>query len=426
MRIRNVFIGHAEVLRSARSSRIRNCFRVAALRIIFFALSLPSFGIGCSSVSDPSVQTGSLVLTNGTLIDGTGAAPVPDAVVVIEDGRVTAVGPAGEVSVPGWLRTVNVNRATILPGFINAHVHEAFDRENLQAWAQAGITTVRDLCGPSNFSFRDQVNTDPLCARLVAAGPMVSVPNGYPLVPWGSRNMLAITSADDARYKVAQLLMSGADIIKIAVESGQSFNMPIPTLSLEEASAIVETAHQHGTVVSAHVLVSKDLRQAVEAGADDIAHMVVDNLPDSLIDAMVQKGTYWVPTIELWKNVGQGLGEAAISNLRRFVAAGGKVVLGTDYAGYDAPFQLGMPIHEIEWMQEAGMTQMEIIVAATKHAAHACNRDQDLGTLETGKIADILVVEGDPLQDLHVLEEVRLVLRSGVVVWSDVHHGAAK
>jgi len=230
--------------------------------------------------------------------------------------------------------------------------------------------------------------------------------------------MLAVTSADDAREKVDQLLTSGADIIKIAIESGQSFNMQIPTLSPVEASAIVETAHQHGTVVSAHLLVSKDLNEAVEARADDIGHMVVDNLPDSLIGAMVRNGTYWVPTIELWKNVGQGLGEVAINNLRRFVAAGGQVVLGTDYAGYNKPFQLGMPMHEIEWMQEAGMTQMEIIIAATKHAAHVCNRDRDLGTLETGKIADVLVVNGDPLQDLHALEQVRLVLRNGVVIRS--------
>ncbi len=414
---------------SLNSPHPRNEIEASLVRVIlsiFLLFALSVMSAGCSSQTGPSVQNGSVVLTNGLLIDGTGAAPVQQAVVVIENGRITAVGSAGTVAVPAGLPILNVRGATILPGFINAHVHDAFDREHLRAWAQGGVTAVRDLCGPSDFSFRDEVNADPFCSRLIAAGPMVSVLNGYPLVPWGSRYMLAVVSPDDARDKVAQLLTAGADIIKIPVESGQSFNMTIPTLSLEEASAIVEAAHQHGTVVSAHVLVSKDLRQAVEAGADDIAHMVVDTLPDSLIQAMVRNGTYWVPTIELWKNVGQGLGEAAIGNLQRFVAAGGRVVLGTDYAGYNAPFQLGMPMHEIEWMQEAGMSPMEIIVAGTRNAAHACNRDGDLGTLEKGKIADLVVVEGDPLQDLHALEEVRLVLRNGVVIRSDVPFGAAK
>ena len=399
----------------------------SSLRVSRFSLVLTSclcFFIAllvacCTSGTGPSAQSGSLVLVNGMLIDGTGSAPTRNAVLVIEEGRITAVGASGTVSVPGWLRTIDVHGATILPGFVNAHVHDAFDKENLQAWAQDGVTTVRSLGGPSDFRFCDEVEADPFSARLVAAGPMISVPNGYPLVPWGSRYMLAVAFANDAREKVNQLLTSGADIIKIALESGQSFNMQIPTLSLEEASAVVETAHEHGTVVSAHVLVAKDLQRAAQAGVDDMAHMVVDNLPDTLIHAMVRNGTYWVPTIELWKNVGEELGEAAISNLRRFVTAGGKVVLGTDYAGYDRPFQLGMPMREISWMQEAGMKPMEIIVAATKHAAQVCNRGRDLGTLQAGRIADVLVVNGDPLRDLNSLEQVRLVLRNGVVIRSN-------
>lgn len=367
---------------------------------------------GCSKGTEPTIAQ-DFVLTNGVLIDGTGAPSRSGAVLVVRDGRISALGRQGEIEIPGGLPSFDLGGRTILPGFINAHVHEGFNEEHLRAWASAGVTSVRDLCGPSSFSLRDQYALDLNLARLIAAGPMVSVPGGYPAVPWGSSNMLPVNSPEDARTKVRELLQSGADLVKIAIESGSSFSMQIPTLSSEEAAAIVQTAHGHATRVSAHVLVARDLRDALAAGVDDIAHMVVDDLPDSLIHKMVTEDAYWVPTIELWKNVDQGLGNLAIGNLRRFVVAGGKVALGTDYAGYDRPFQLGMPIKEMEWMLEAGMTPMQVFVAGTKNAAHVCNREQDLGTLEVGKIADLLVVTGDPLQDIGALSNVYMVFHNG-------------
>ena len=104
----------------------------------------------------------------------------------------------------------------------------------------------------------------------------------------------------------------------------------------------------------------------------------------------------------------------AIKNLALFVKAGGEIVLGTDYAGArQVNFDLGMPIHEIEWMQEAGMTPMQIIVAATLNGARSCDMESALGTLEAGKLADVLVVDGDPLVDVHALTKVRMVLREG-------------
>jgi imidazolonepropionase-like amidohydrolase len=152
---------------------------------------------------------------------------------------------------------------------------------------------------------------------------------------------------------------------------------------------------------------------------DDIAHMVTNWIFDDLVARMVESDTTWVPTLELWQGVSRnysvGYGRITIDNLSRFVEAGGKVALGTDYAGApNIDFDLGMPIHEIEWMQEAGMTPMQIIVAATKHAAHVCNLDQEIGTLEPDKAADILVVDGDPLDDIHALTKTKLVFREGV------------
>jgi imidazolonepropionase-like amidohydrolase len=228
---------------------------------------------------------------------------------------------------------------------------------------------------------------------------------------------LTVTSPEDARDKVARLLDDGADLIKIALESGAIFGQSMPMLSPKEAAAIVQVAHECGTVVSAHVSISPDLELALDAGVDDIAHMVTDRAPDELIQRMVESDVYWVPTLELWKGVGHGLDTRVIDNLRRFAEAGGKVALGTDYAGApDVDFDLGMPIDEIGWMQEAGMTPLEIIVAATRNGAHVCNLEDELGALEVGKLADVLVVNGDPLEDLGTLTNIRMVLRSGVVI----------
>ena len=99
--------------------------------------------------------------------------------------------------------------------------------------------------------------------------------------------------------------------------------------------------------------------------------------------------------------------------------AGGRVALGTDYAGYRSEFDLGMPIREIGWMHDAGMTPLQIIVAATRYAAYVCNLEDELGTLEEGKIADVLVVNGDPLQDLGALQDIRMVLHNGIIIRGD-------
>ena len=359
-----------------------------------------------------------LALVNGMLIDGTGAAPIPDAALVIRAGRIAAVGPRAEVALPPDARIIDVQGATILPGFINAHVHRGYHGHNLEAWAQAGVTTVRDLgASPSSdrFSQRDALLKEDRYARLIAAGPIVTVPNGYPMVPWGLEG-LAVTSPEDAALKVNRLLDEGADVVKIALDSGGSFGIEIPVLSAEEAATIVRVAHERGTLVSAHVLSSEDLERALDAGVDDIAHMVSNDLPDHLIEKMLKADVYWVPTLELWKRVGHGNDQRAIANLRRFVAAGGKVALGTDYAGYDAVFDLGMPITEMELMQEAGMTPMQIIVAGARHAAYVCNRENELGALAVRRAADVLVVNGELLEDIHALTQVRLVVHNGQVI----------
>jgi imidazolonepropionase-like amidohydrolase len=377
--------------------------------------------VGCCPAASANVA-----LTNGTLIDGTGSDPVVDGVVVVQDGRIAAVGPRAQADIPAGARVIDVDGATILPGFINAHVHAAYDEDVLKAWARGGMTTVRDMgahgpYSPELFDFRDEVNGKLDCSRLVAVGSFVNVEGGYPIVYWGG-NAVTVESPEDSRRVVHRLIDDGADVIKTAIESGFSFGQSgWPLLSPEEAATIVEAAHERSTPVSVHVTNSRDLERALDAGMDDIAHMVTDWVPDELIARMVESDTYWVPTLELWQGVSRNYslnyGTMTISNLGRFVEAGGKVVLGTDYAGApNIDFDLGMTIHEIEWMQEAGMATIDNNVAATKHAAHVCNLDHEIGTLEAGKAADILVVDGDPLEDIHALTETKMVLREGVSV----------
>ncbi len=371
----------------------------------------------CGCATAPHTGQETLALVNGTLIDGTGAAAVQKAVVVVEGERIRAAGARTVVPVPTRARILDLQGATILPGLINAHVHSGFNEENLRAWALAGVTTVRDLGGPRDFATRDALSRPAGNARLLAAGPLLTVPSGYPMVPFGFRMVLPVTSPADAREKAGALLDEGADLLKVALESGAVFGMRLPILSPEETAAMVAVAHGRGARVSAHVTASDDLRRALDAGVDDIAHMVVaDPVPDDLIARMVRQHVTWVPTLELWRCVGRGFDQAAIDNLRRFVRAGGTVALGTDYNGYTCRFDLGTPVRELEAMEAAGMTAAQIVVAGTRNGARVCNRERDIGTLEAGKIADVLVVDGEPLADVDALANVRLVLKGGAVI----------
>ncbi len=193
-----------------------------------------------------------------------------------------------------------------------------------------------------------------------------------------------------------------------------------PMLSLDEIKIIVQTAHRSNKQVSAHISRSKHLDIAIKCEVDDVAHMVVDYLPDSLITLMIEKNLYWVPTLELWKGVSERYNlnwiTTAKNNLKRFVKAGGKVSLGTDYDGYVTSFNLGMPITEIRLMKESGMTPMQIIIAGTRNAARVCNLENELGTIEPGKIADIIIVGNNPLDDLETLLNVQMVIHNGEII----------
>ena len=386
--------------------------------LIILCISLSIIISACANPTPTSIPTqATLVLTNGRLIDGSGADPIPNATLVIGGDRILAVGPASRVEIPSGVEVIDLGGATILPGFINAHVHDAYDESRLEAWAKAGVTTVRDegIISGSNqlthlIALRDQLATSPQYARLVSTGYMLSVPGGY--------GQLDVTSADDAREQVNMELDAGVNVIKLAMESGYAGVTNLPNFSAEELSAIVEAVHTRGRLVTAHITEVKFLEPLLEAGVDDLAHIPNDFVQESLIKQLVKQDVYVVPTLTVFEAYG-GL-KGSSYNLGKFVKAGAKIALGNDYTfvpqnSFDH-FDLGMPMHEITRMSEAGMTSMQIIVAATLNAAHVCGLEAELGTLDVGKLADILIVNGDPLNDLSALTQVKMVIHSGEII----------
>ncbi len=369
-----------------------------------------------SCTPQPATPTEPVIaLTQVRLIDGTGAAPLADAVVLVSGERILAAGAADQVKIPAGAQVIDLQGATLLPGLINAHVHYGFDEEKLTAWAQAGVTTVRDMGNSgntasmkANYDHKAKINTQPQLARLVASTPIISPPQGYGQLP--------VTSAQDAVEKVNAALDLGADLVKIAFEDYRPPSTRWPLLPLDQAQAIVEAGHQRGVRTSVHITWAKFAQTSLDAGVDEIAHMPMDTLDDAVIAQAVEQGVMWIPTLELWDRVGQGTLPGAIENTRRFVAAGGQVALGTDYNGYPGTFDLGLPLTELQHMQEAELTPLEVITAATRNGAVACGLGDVLGTVEAGKIADLLAVDGDPSEDLTALQNVRLVMHDGVII----------
>ncbi|HSB67553.1 MAG TPA: amidohydrolase family protein [Anaerolineales bacterium] len=365
----------------------------------------------------PTLSQASLVLTHGTLIDGTGAPPVKDATLVVGNGHILAVGPASQVYLPSDVRVIDLSGAYILPGFINAHVHDAYDEGRLETWAQAGVTTVRDesiintsITITEALSLRDQLAISPRYARLVTAGYMITVPGGY--------GMLEVSSPEEARQEVNLELEKGVDQIKLALESGYAGVTNLPLLTTDELAAIVEAAHAHGSQVTAHITESRYLPLLLEAGVDDLAHVPAGIITKAQMQELIDKNIYVVPTLTVFEAYG-GL-QVATSTLANLVNAGVSIAMGNDYTlvpqnNFDH-FELGMPMHELIRMNEAGMTLMQIVVASTNNAAHVCGLDNELGTLEVGKIADILVLRADPLQDLSALTQVKMVIHSGEII----------
>ena len=368
---------------------------------------------GCSAQIKEN-GSGAVYLTNCRVIDGTGMPPVDNATIAIKGDVIAAVGANGYITLPEDAKVIDLKGATVMPGFINAHVHQAYDEKNLENWLMCGVTTVRDesplALSNSNFlDKRDSLNKDPAHSRVVSATPILAPEGGY--------GQDFFTSAETASKRVSQYITQGVNIIKFSIEDDlQGSTWKLPTN--EEVKAIVDTTHAKGYKVSVHISHERNLKTAIDAGVDDIAHMVVEPISRETAEQIVQKGIYWAPTLELWNYVSRDYNltwkDVAIRNLSTFYKAGGKIALGTDFAGYTNTFEY-FPDAEIKLMKQAGMTPMDIIVATTKNAAHVCGLDNILGTVEAGKAADLLVVIGDPLAENPNLS-LRMVVHGGKIV----------
>jgi imidazolonepropionase-like amidohydrolase len=374
-----------------------------------------------------------LVLTGGTLIDGNGGDPVNQAAVVIQGSRIVYAGPASSVEIPAGAQVIEIDGHSVLPGFFNTHVHEvsftngapgdSIEVSRLAAWAWEGVTTIRDVTSPMSrlqqYRRAYWAHKDPRLARLLISGPCFEVPGGRA----ESYNRLIITSVDDARQKTEQLIDAGADLVKLYFEDGSIFNEEWNVMSTDEARAIVGVAHGRGKLATVHVQEAYLVEQALDAGVDDICHSQVDGpVPDHLIRRMAEQGVYLVPTLEM-SNTYRPYLMVSLANLRRMVEAGVQIAIGTDYSfTFPIEFELGMPLREMLLMQQGGMTPMQIIVAGTRNSANVCGLESELGTIERGKTADLIVVEGDPLEDLSVLKHnLKMVIHYGEIIRNELN-----
>lgn len=382
-----------------------------------------------------TMRNETLLLTNGTLIDGTGRQPIKNAVIEVVNGRFGTITQYRDNQTKNEkVKEIDLNGLVILPGFIHTHAHTSFKfmqneplhgyhEEYLAACLKEGITTIRDEGMTTDATIDDVIaHTNGLDStsfpRIITSGKVFTAPGGY-----GGQEPIGVGSAEEARLKVREVLEKGVHFIKTALEDGYDpSTFGLPKLNQEILEIICQEAKKMGTYVSAHVTNAKNLQILVDSGINDAAHMIYDHLDDDLIRQMVEKNVRIVPTLTVLKmfqdKFGAPLLTQGLDNVRRFVQAGGEIGLGDDFIEEERPwYRLGMPWEEISLLGEAGLTPMQIIVAATSVGSKICNLSNEIGTIETAKKADLFVIEGDPLANIDNLRRVKLVMKEGEIMF---------
>lgn len=402
----------------------------------------------------------------GTLIDGTGGAPVKNAVILVQGDRITAVGT--NVPVPAGATVVDLSGATVLPGFIDAHVHLAFrtigdgdwqhagltemssqlallGAAHAQQTLEAGFTTVR-VVGTAHFgdiALRNAINAGWIPGpRIVAAGISFGIRGGHcdetnglqpdALDHEGGIEVGVADGIEEVRNAVRYMVKYGADVIKICATGGVlslTDSAGVQQYTEDEMRAIVETATQLDRRVAAHAHGTAGIKAAVRAGVTSIEHGSI--LDAEAVALMKQHGTWLVPTllagftVESLATAGRlpapiaakalAIAPRMHNSFKLAVDAGVKIALGTD-AGV---MKHGTNAREFTLMVRWGMTPMQAIVAGTSNGATLLGLERDVGTVAVGKRADIVAVTGDPLQNIQVLEHVDFVMKDGKVFKRD-------
>jgi imidazolonepropionase-like amidohydrolase len=409
------------------------------LALLLVALSATACGRQASPADGP-VDSDQIIITNGTVLDGRGSEPLPDGVVVVTGGRITFVGKAADYPVPSDAQVIDALGGTILPGIVDAHVHSASDPSVRREFLMDGVTTVCDLGSPLEDMARfaeDHLEQAP-AARGLKAGPILTAPGGLPGAVLERSLNYEVGTAEEAGAAVEDLSGRGADVIKVYVQE-ESGGTPYPMLGEDELTAIVEEAHKRGLPVRAHVTYAFLLDDAIRAGVDAIDHVPVNvtqtgsPIPESQLPAyfednfgrMIEAGIVLVPTLDrpygqVYRSVDPIPGQReAVEKILELVGwfhrLGGVVGLGTDWnVGTGTP--AGMPVDEMEMLLAAGLSPMDVIEAGTRVSAYVSGRGDELGTLEPGMLADVIVVDGDPLEDLpQAMSDVVLVIKNGEI-----------
>jgi imidazolonepropionase-like amidohydrolase len=390
-------------------------------------------------------------LVGGVLIDGNGGPARPESTVVIEGSTILEVSQQREFG--SEVQVVDLGGRAVMPGLIDCHIHFAHWGMNLIAHQgkslmllaaetvaalrttlEAGCTTARDL-GGLDAGFREAV------ARGLIAGPrlqcslvVVSPTNGIvdpttaqglpsPAVPGMPRS--ECNGPHEARARVREVLRAGADVIKIATTGGVSSAKVDPRRQLftrEEVEAIVDEAHMAGVPVACHALGGPGLLLAVRAGVDTIEHG--GWLDEECVGEMARRGTWYVPTFAVYRwhaTLGpefkqvraRAMREHHLRSFELARKAGVRIAMGTDIGGYG----YGDNALELELLVEAGLSPMQAIEVSTRRAAECLGVGGEVGTLEPGKEADLLVWDGDPLRDITTLrrrDALALVMKAGV------------
>ena len=414
----------------------------------------------------------SYVLKAAWLFDGKSNALVKPGVVVVTDGRIVAVG--GNTAIPAGAETIDLGNATLLPGFIDAHTHLTMnyiedyakaELDNLQkpipemaldasvnarVTLMAGITTVRDV-GSQDYldaGLRNAIN------RGVVPGPRMLVAvhaigatgghcdeTGYRAGVFGKETgpeRGVINGADQARQAVRLAHKYGATIIKTCATGGVlslADAVDTPQLTQEELNAIVDEAHALKLKTAAHAHGAEGAKRAIRAGIDSIEHGSF--LDDEALNLMKQHGTYYVPTLMaaqgLSEQIAKGVAipppilvkaNAAIAAIhqtfQKALGMGIKIGLGTDAAVYPH----GRNPEEFHQMVDLGMKPIDALKAGTSADADLLGLADKIGTLEAGKLADVVAVPGDPLENIRATEHVFFVMKDGVIYKNDRGAGA--